>query len=166
MRDRLAKMMKQGMGAEEMIAAGATKDFDARWGDPKLFVSTAYRGMWLHVRELGAWYEASRHSSKVKVEVRRNGTCSGTARGPRSRSPSRCSRRVRRDLGAVAQAQPASVSATSLPSQRALIDGYCVGCHNQRTKTAGIAFDTIDLAHLSERMPKSGKRRCESCAAA
>jgi cyclase len=53
MRDRLAKMMKQGMGSEEMIAAGATKEFDEKWGDPKLFVSSAYRGMWLHVRELG-----------------------------------------------------------------------------------------------------------------
>lgn len=53
MRDRLAKMMKQGMGAKDMIAAGATKDFDAKWGDPELFVSTAYRGLWLHVRELG-----------------------------------------------------------------------------------------------------------------
>jgi hypothetical protein len=36
-----------------MLAAGATKDFDAAWGDPKLFVSTAYRSLWLHVRELG-----------------------------------------------------------------------------------------------------------------
>ena len=53
MRDCLAKMMKQGMGSQEMIAAGATKEFDERWGDPMLFVSNAYRGMWLHVRELG-----------------------------------------------------------------------------------------------------------------
>ena len=53
MRDRLAKMMRQGMGAEDMLAAAPTKDFDAKWGNPELFVSTAYRGMWLHVRELG-----------------------------------------------------------------------------------------------------------------
>ena len=39
MRDRLAKMMRQGMGASDMLAAGATKDFDEKWGDPKLFVS-------------------------------------------------------------------------------------------------------------------------------
>ena len=43
MRDRLAKMMRQGMGASDMLAAGATKDFDERWGDPKLFVSVTYR---------------------------------------------------------------------------------------------------------------------------
>ena len=53
MRDRLAKMMRQGMSANDMLAAGATKDFDAKWGDPKLFVSVTYRGLWLHVRELG-----------------------------------------------------------------------------------------------------------------
>ena len=53
MRDRLGKMMGQGMGAEDMLAAGATKDFDARWGSPATFVATSYRGLWLHVRELG-----------------------------------------------------------------------------------------------------------------
>jgi glyoxylase-like metal-dependent hydrolase (beta-lactamase superfamily II) len=53
LRDRLVKMMKQGMGADDMLAAAPTKDFDAVWGRPELFVSTAYRGLWLHVRELG-----------------------------------------------------------------------------------------------------------------
>jgi glyoxylase-like metal-dependent hydrolase (beta-lactamase superfamily II) len=53
MRDRLAKMMRQGLGAREMLAAGVTKEFDATWGDPELFLSTSYRGLWLHVRELG-----------------------------------------------------------------------------------------------------------------
>lgn len=53
MRDRLPKLMRQGMSAEDMLAAGVTKDFDPAWGRPNLFVSTAYRGLWLHVRELG-----------------------------------------------------------------------------------------------------------------
>jgi glyoxylase-like metal-dependent hydrolase (beta-lactamase superfamily II) len=52
-RDAFVKMMRQGMSAEDMLAAGLTKPFDARWGDPRLFVKTSYRGMWLHVRELG-----------------------------------------------------------------------------------------------------------------
>ncbi len=30
---------------------------------------------------------------------------------------------------------------------RALLDTYCVTCHNQRAKTAGLTFDTMDLAH-------------------
>jgi glyoxylase-like metal-dependent hydrolase (beta-lactamase superfamily II) len=54
MRDRMHKMMRQGMGAADMLAAGVTKDFDAAWGgDRELFVKTSYRGMWIHVRELG-----------------------------------------------------------------------------------------------------------------
>jgi cyclase len=53
MRDRLHKLLRQGMGVDDMIAAGPTKEFDERWGNPTLFVSTAYRGLWLHVRELG-----------------------------------------------------------------------------------------------------------------
>jgi cyclase len=53
MMERFVKMMKQGLGPEEMIAAAPTKEYDAKWGNPDLFVSTAYRSMWLHVRELG-----------------------------------------------------------------------------------------------------------------
>ena len=51
--DRFTKMMKQGMGPEDILAAAPTKEFDATWGPPDLFVPTAYRSMWLHVRELG-----------------------------------------------------------------------------------------------------------------
>ena len=53
MMDRFPKMMKQGLGPEDIIAAAPTKDYDAKWGSPDLFVATAYRSMWLHVRELG-----------------------------------------------------------------------------------------------------------------
>jgi cyclase len=53
MQDRFTKMMKQGLGPEDIIAAAPTKELDAKWGNPDLFVSTAYRSMWLHVRELG-----------------------------------------------------------------------------------------------------------------
>jgi len=53
LRERFAKMMRQGMSANDMLAAGATKEFDEKWGDPKLFVTVSYRGLWLHVRELG-----------------------------------------------------------------------------------------------------------------
>jgi hypothetical protein len=52
-RDAFVKMMRQGMSADDMLTAGATKAFDAKWGDPKLFVKTSYRGLWLHVREVG-----------------------------------------------------------------------------------------------------------------
>ena len=32
--------------------------------------------------------------------------------------------------------------------QRAFLDRYCVTCHNQRAKTAGIMFDKMDLANV------------------
>jgi glyoxylase-like metal-dependent hydrolase (beta-lactamase superfamily II) len=53
MRDRLVKLMRQGMGPQDMIAAAPSKDFDAKWGDAELFIKNAYHGMWGHVRELG-----------------------------------------------------------------------------------------------------------------
>jgi cyclase len=53
-RDQLVKLMKQGMGAKDMIAANAMKDFEGQLaGDPETFIFTAYRGLWAHVRELG-----------------------------------------------------------------------------------------------------------------
>jgi cyclase len=53
MKTRLAEMMKQGKGANEIIAAAPTAEFDKKWGDPSVFLSVAYRGLWSHVRELG-----------------------------------------------------------------------------------------------------------------
>jgi hypothetical protein len=53
MLDRFKKMMRQGLGPEDIIAAAPTKEFDAKWGNPDRFVYAAYRSMWLHVRELG-----------------------------------------------------------------------------------------------------------------
>jgi cyclase len=52
-RERFVKMMRQGMSADDMLAGGITQEFDAQWGDPKAFIHAAYKGMWLHVRELG-----------------------------------------------------------------------------------------------------------------
>ncbi len=53
LKDRFTKLLKQGMGPKEMIAAAPTKDFDDKFGNPELFIELAYRGMWGHVRELG-----------------------------------------------------------------------------------------------------------------
>jgi glyoxylase-like metal-dependent hydrolase (beta-lactamase superfamily II) len=52
-RNSIVAMMKQGKGADEIIAAAPTKDFDPKWGNPKVFMSVVYRGLWSHVRELG-----------------------------------------------------------------------------------------------------------------
>ena len=34
---------------------------------------------------------------------------------------------------------------------RAVLDKYCVVCHNQRAKTAGLMLDTLDLVHVGDR---------------
>jgi cyclase len=52
-RGRLAAMMKQGFGAREMLASAPTHEFDAKWGDPALFIMSTYPGLWGHARELG-----------------------------------------------------------------------------------------------------------------
>ena len=52
-RTRLANMMKQGLGAKDMVARAPTQEFDSKWGDPTLFVTSAYPGLWGHARELG-----------------------------------------------------------------------------------------------------------------
>jgi mono/diheme cytochrome c family protein len=53
--------------------------------------------------------------------------------------------------GAQPQGNPASSAGLSaITQQKAFIDQYCVTCHNQRTKTAGLALDTLELTKLSE----------------
>jgi cyclase len=53
MRTRFVAMMRKGMSAKDMLASAPTKEFDARWGDPQLFILNAYPGLWGHVREIG-----------------------------------------------------------------------------------------------------------------
>src|SRR5437016_2222898 len=33
---------------------------------------------------------------------------------------------------------------------RAILDRYCVTCHNEKLKTAGLSLDTLDLARVGE----------------
>src|SRR5256714_6038609 len=77
-------------------------------------------------------------------------------------------------------ATPAAQSAAPASPQRALVDRYCVGCHNQRGKAAGqeparkITLDDPDIVHVADHaeawervvrkmragmMPPSGARR-------
>jgi glyoxylase-like metal-dependent hydrolase (beta-lactamase superfamily II) len=53
MKDRLLGLLRKGIGTDDLIAQPPTKEFDAKWGDPKLFLANAYRGLWGHVREVG-----------------------------------------------------------------------------------------------------------------
>src|SRR5262249_11966081 len=80
------------------------------------------------------------------------------------------------ELGAAAQAP--SPLPTPVP-QRALLDSYCIGCHNQRAKIGGLALDTLDLSDVSKNgdvwekavrklrgglMPPPGNRRPDAAA--
>src|SRR5258705_4131924 len=51
---------------------------------------------------------------------------------------------------AVPAARGVQGTAASPSPPRAVFDKYCVGCHNQRVKTAGLALDVLDLAQLGE----------------
>jgi hypothetical protein len=58
---------------------------------------------------------------------------------------------ARAQQAAPVPAAPAStVLATSAASERALLDQYCVTCHNQRLKTAGLLLDQLDVAHMHD----------------
>jgi glyoxylase-like metal-dependent hydrolase (beta-lactamase superfamily II) len=53
METRFLDMTRKGMTPKEMWATQPTKEFDARWGDPTLFIGNAYPGITNHVREIG-----------------------------------------------------------------------------------------------------------------
>ncbi len=53
-REHLVKLVKQGMGPQDLITAKAMQDFAGQLaGDPEAFLYTAYRGIYAHARELG-----------------------------------------------------------------------------------------------------------------
>lgn len=43
-----------------------------------------------------------------------------------------------------------SASNASVSQQRAFLNQYCEGCHNERAKTAGLMLDKMDLAHVGD----------------
>src|SRR5215471_13087932 len=49
----------------------------------------------------------------------------------------------------VAQQQQISTPPAAA-TQQALLNQYCVTCHNQRAKTAGVMFDTMDVSDISK----------------
>jgi len=55
-------------------------------------------------------------------------------------------------LQSAAQA-PTSPASTSALSQRAVLNRYCVTCHNEKLKTAGLMLDKVDIEKVSEGAP-------------
>ncbi len=52
-KDRVVKLVRQGKGYSEIMAAAPTKDFDAQWGSPDQFVTMTYRGIMRNLHEIG-----------------------------------------------------------------------------------------------------------------
>ncbi len=50
---RLSQLLAKGMSVSDMLAAAPTREFDAHWGDPTLFISNAWPGLVQRARELG-----------------------------------------------------------------------------------------------------------------
>jgi cyclase len=53
MKQRLSRLLAQGLSAAEMIAAAPAREFEAQWGDASLFIANAYPGMAHRTGELG-----------------------------------------------------------------------------------------------------------------
>src|SRR5438270_273610 len=47
-------------------------------------------------------------------------------------------------------AAPQSPASRATAPQRALVDKYCVTCHNQKLKAADLLLDKMDLDHLGD----------------
>ena len=47
--DRLQKLLRKGLAPDEVATAQPTKEFDARWGDPRQFVDLAFKSLWGHL---------------------------------------------------------------------------------------------------------------------
>jgi hypothetical protein len=52
--------------------------------------------------------------------------------------------------GQPAQPQFNQASSRTSAEQRALLDQYCVSCHNEKQKSAGLALDRVDLSKVGE----------------
>jgi glyoxylase-like metal-dependent hydrolase (beta-lactamase superfamily II) len=53
LKQRLSRMLAQGMSAQEMIDARPAQEFEAQWGDATLLIRNSYPGMAHRARELG-----------------------------------------------------------------------------------------------------------------
>ena len=62
-----------------------------------------------------------------------------------------------------AASQQTSATASTAAPYRALLDQYCVTCHNERTKTAGLMLDKLDIDHVAQSAETWEKDRPYCC---
>jgi len=53
LKQKLSRLLAQGMSVQDMIDARPTADYDAKWGDPRLFIANVWPGLVQRARELG-----------------------------------------------------------------------------------------------------------------
>ncbi len=46
---RMQKMMRQGLGVDEVVARNPAAEYEAKWGDSKQFTDMAFRSLWGHM---------------------------------------------------------------------------------------------------------------------
>jgi glyoxylase-like metal-dependent hydrolase (beta-lactamase superfamily II) len=47
--ERLGKLLRKGMGPDEVLAAAPAQEFDAQWGESAPFVTMAFQSLWGHM---------------------------------------------------------------------------------------------------------------------
>jgi glyoxylase-like metal-dependent hydrolase (beta-lactamase superfamily II) len=47
--DRLQKLLRKGLGPDEVVAQNPTQEFDAKWGNPAAFTTLAFKSLWGHM---------------------------------------------------------------------------------------------------------------------
>src|SRR5712691_4894471 len=52
--------------------------------------------------------------------------------------------------GAAPQQQTAAAASAAASAQRALVNQYCVGCHNEKLKTGGLELNTVNVDHVEQ----------------
>jgi cyclase len=52
-KERVQAMLRQGKSVKDVAAEAPTKEFDAKWGKPDLFLTMTYTGMLRHTHEIG-----------------------------------------------------------------------------------------------------------------
>jgi cyclase len=49
---RISESYYKGQTWQQLLESRPTRDFDGQWGNPDLFLKTAYEGAWLHINEI------------------------------------------------------------------------------------------------------------------
>jgi cyclase len=49
---RIGESYYKGQTWQQLLDSKPTREFDAQWGDPRIFLQTAYEGAWLHINEI------------------------------------------------------------------------------------------------------------------